>query len=91
MFDFFDVDEQNYLNSCAPGISRDDFLSRLNFTIMISQDEMVPFLSELKEKILRYTNEQWEKLQDDLPFMTAYDDSDSEEYINFLEEEEEEV
>lgn len=78
----FDNEEMVILNHLAIGVAKDKVLTSLNFNTKISTDDnMIEIINELKNKVVTMSNEEWEKLQDMLPFTTQYNDEDVEDIV----------
>lgn len=85
----FTLDEQVYLNHCAVDVAREDFLSRLDFHLLasVNDEEVSSLLAALKPKLSGLTDDQWETLQDVLPFDVPIEDFDTADYAKFVERE----
>ena len=74
----FDTEEQVILNRIAIDESKDSVIEKIDLSINVcTDDEVVSLMSNLKYKILNYSNENWIELQLMLPFDTPGADSDT--------------
>lgn len=68
---FFSVEEQLILNHLAVGVSKDEFFVQLDFSMAVcSEDDTfsLELLQNVKSKVQNFDDEQWEQLQQFVPF-----------------------
>ena len=79
--DIFDIDEQIAINNTISGenikaFSREDFLKRIAFVLVINNDEQITSLyMGLKDKITAISNDEWKQICLYLPFDVPVDDN----------------
>lgn len=85
----FDTDEIVYLNNNGIDITLEQFLNRLKLHLLASKsvsennDIVINMLSNLFEKISKFTQDEWVELQDLLPFREIpYSEFDSKEFVD---------
>jgi hypothetical protein len=77
--DLFDTDERLLINSAAAKVkltdfTRQSFMENLNFTLSITDDDMVRNMVEgLQAKVVRLTDGEWDSMKVKIPFAVPYD------------------
>ena len=74
---YFNTEEQLLLNSLCINESKESALKQLDFSINLCKDnELIEVMSDLKNRLLNYTDKMWAELHSQLPFETAFDIDD---------------
>ena len=74
---YFNTEEQLLLNSLCINESKESALKQLDFSINLCKDnELIEVMSDLKNRLLNYTDKMWAELQSQLPFETAFNIDD---------------